>query len=577
VADTVMTNSYTPGSPLELDSTYYWRVDEVPGSNGPVWNFTTDAHHTVDDYDAYANSDAVKAVWKDYYSDPGGNNAGIVLLNTDAQFILDGNSMRFDYSNATAIKGTYYGSWAEASVGDLAQIGGAWNASGAEAIVLNFFGQSANSKLDTDRLYLKLEDGSANTGMVKYPDVNALAEEEWHEWNIELDDPNFASVSKSSISKVTLGFGGPGATGKAGAGGTGTVYFDDFEVWPPRCLPDVAYPFGDLTDDCTIDQHDVREMADDWLVTDYNTIGYKGTLRNYPGSGDPNYDNCWISSASDSNIIGTGALEFGGEHSFIGSQDNDSDDYVEIPPLNLNTNTMSVTMWVAIDGNQDDDGGLFFCNARTDGTGDGDGIDTTYSGFVMGQKGTANLLGYNWANESASWGWAPPIQPIPLNDWTFCALTIAPTEAKIYMMPMSTSVMQSATNTVKGHDPQTFGVPSRVGDHKLRNYMGVMDDFRLYDKTLSADEVLFLADLGPGNPTGTKTDPTDANLVVHYEFDQSTGLDVNDSAGAGVNWYPVPSKANYVDPEAQGQRSVNFRDFVVIGENWLEEKLWPLP
>jgi hypothetical protein len=284
-ADNVTTNSYTPGSPLELDATYYWRVDEVPGSNGPVWNFTTDAHHTVDDFDAYADQWTLNPVWKDYYTNL--DNGAIVLVNTDAQWALDGNSMRFDYSNGTATKGQYLGSWAEASVGDLAQIGAAWNASGAEAIVLNFFGQSANSKLDTDRLYLKLEDGSANTGMVKYPDVNALAEEQWHEWNIDLDDPNFASVSKSSISKVTLGFGGPGAIGKSGAGGTGTVYFDDFEVWPARCRTEIAYPFGDLTEDCTIDANDLRAMSVDWLITDYNTIGYNATLKNYEG--EPNW------------------------------------------------------------------------------------------------------------------------------------------------------------------------------------------------------------------------------------------------------------------------------------------------
>jgi len=46
-------------------------------------------------------------------------------------------------------------------------------------------------------------------------------------------------------------------------------------------------------------------------------------------------------------------------------------------------------------------------------------------------------------------------------------------------------------------------------------------------------------------------------------------------AGDMENWYPVPSQANFVDPEAVGQRSVNFRDYVLLANDWLKEKPWP--
>jgi len=120
------------------------------------------------------------------------------------------------------------------------------------------------------------------------------------------------------------------------------------------------------------------------------------------------------------------------------------------------------------------------------------------------------------------------------------------------------------------HDPEVFGVVSRIGEHKGRNFKGAMDDFRIYDKTLSAGEVEFLAKLGASG-----TDPTDANLIVHYKFDDGSGLIAVDSAGAGVNWYPVASRANLVDPEAQGYRSVNFRDYVLLANDWLKEPTWP--
>ncbi len=100
--------------------------------------------------------------------------------------------------------------------------------------------------------------------------------------------------------------------------------------------------------------------------------------------------------------------------------------------------------------------------------------------------------------------------------------------------------------------------------------MGIIDDFRIYDKTLSDSEVEFLAKLGASGD-----DPTNANLYAHYKFDDATGLTALDDAGTMVNWWPVPSIANFVDPEPEGQRSVNFRDYRIMANNWLEAKLWP--
>jgi len=61
--------SYYPGL-LEFDTTYYWRVDEVNMADDPntwkgdVWSFTTGKYHVVENFEEYADTTALKAVWK---------------------------------------------------------------------------------------------------------------------------------------------------------------------------------------------------------------------------------------------------------------------------------------------------------------------------------------------------------------------------------------------------------------------------------------------------------------------------------------------------------------------------------
>ncbi len=597
--NTGATTSYDPpGNGLEFGTTYFWRVDECNGSGGPewpgdLWNFTTSDHIDVDDFDSYADKPALWAVWSEWiHDDPTYKNEVRIDVATDPN--ISGNSMMVAYRCEKKIGPDYVGAVTEASTVDL-EVGTDWTASGVEALVLNFYGDAGNGQeglastgyhINNDQMYVALEDGSANVGIVKYYDIekgydmNAIQEASWHEWNIDLQDPCLSDVNLADVVKVYIGFGGADKTGQS-AGGAGTksgkydtVWFDDIALWPIRCVPALTIA-TDFTEDCVVNEQDFDIMARDWLITDYNLLGYEGTLKNYPDDVcDANYNDCWLSGGSA--FIGTGALEFGGVHGWQpgnpgANNDNYSDDYVEIPPLNLNTNTMSVTVWVkrGAGGNQEDDGGIFFCNARTNETGDGDGVDESYSGFVMGLNKTDNQLNYNWQNNSKTWNFAPIIPLLPEDEWAFCALTIAPASAWIYIMPTGTGVIDSDENSTT-HNPEVFGVVSRVGEHKGRNFKGVMDDFRIYDKTLTAGEIEWLAKLGV-----TGDDPTDANLVVHYKFDDPNGLVAADSAGAGVNWFPVASQANLVDPEGLGYRSVNFRDYVLLARDWLKEPTWP--
>ena len=74
-----------------------------------------------------------------------------------------------------------------------------------------------------------------------------------------------------------------------------------------------------------------------------------------------------------------------------------------------------------------------------------------------------------------------------------------------------------------------------IGSGWYGGYDGLIDDFRIYDYALSQPEVAYIATNGTGI------------------FDQ-----------------PLMSPA---DLSADGR--INFKDFAILADNWLNERLWP--
>ena len=109
-------------------------------------------------------------------------------------------------------------------------------------------------------MYVGLEDNDSNY-FVDYPDMNDIRQAEWHEWNIALSD--FVGVNMEAIRKIYLGFGDSANT--TSPGGYGWVYFDDLRLYPPRCLPELMKPAGDLNDDCAVNWLDLKILSENWL------------------------------------------------------------------------------------------------------------------------------------------------------------------------------------------------------------------------------------------------------------------------------------------------------------------------
>jgi regulation of enolase protein 1 (concanavalin A-like superfamily) len=104
--------------PLDVNQTYYWRVDEVndlsAGSPwiGKVWSFTTAPYLAVDDFENYNDTDnKIYDTWSDYYV----NNTGMTVGHFDIPYaersiVHNGNqSMYMHYDNdGTVNEGTGY-------------------------------------------------------------------------------------------------------------------------------------------------------------------------------------------------------------------------------------------------------------------------------------------------------------------------------------------------------------------------------------------------------------------------------------------------------------------------------------
>jgi len=249
-------NTHTPGG-LELNTTYYWRIDEVnenePNSlwKGPVWNFTVAEYFVIDDVELYNNSDnKIYDTWLDWFENGTGAVVDLGVYPVDP-IRTGARSLLFDYHNS------YPGcdNYSEIERGyDSPQD---WTIGGAKVLTLYFYGEPNNDTNATEQMYVCLEDGSENAAVVPYVgDANDLKRQEWQEWNVDLRD--FTDVNRASVCKVYVGFGD---RYNPQPGGAGFVYFDDIRLHGCRSGGLEA----DITEDCVVDLSDAAVMAEQWL------------------------------------------------------------------------------------------------------------------------------------------------------------------------------------------------------------------------------------------------------------------------------------------------------------------------
>jgi hypothetical protein len=156
--------------------------------------------------------------------------------------------------------------------------------------------------------------------------------------------------------------------------------------------------------------------------------------------------------------------------------------WVTIPALNINTNTVTIALWMLREADPVNDyAGLFFSR---DASASVNGVGLRYS--------TNSQLGYVWnlgATETSQWssGLFPP-----MGQWSFVALVIDPAKAVLYLY--NTNSQTSATNAIP-HVAEAWDGIGRIGydgGFYDGNFPGRIDEVSVFNYALTPSQVLNL-------------------------------------------------------------------------------------
>ncbi len=563
---------------LKIGQTYYWRILEVnstgPDPNywsGPTWSFSVGMYRGVDEF-AYTNNAALHVKWLDYMND--GYSPACSQEKNGSMISGGGGLMSYDYDDNdrqdlynvdldldlfSEIKYEYASpvSW---KYGD--------DSNTIWSLVIRLRGNAANeANAIYDRMYIGVEDSTGKRADVNNPDALAQQKLAFAEWNIDLNDFVKAKpgLNLGSISKVYLGFGRKCNPYNGTPGGEGVVAFDYIRLYPRRCvgLPGYRQP-ADLSGDCTVNMTDVDVFVNAWLQADRLTGGPVAVPDNDPcllawykfENGYLNDANGRAGTSADGTAYGTVStvvdanrpLSSAGNKVLYVDQ-TDGNDYVLTGTWNglsdFNNKSFTVTTWEK--RSLQTEWGCMVCKGEA----------AWKLQYFMVASGRPNT--YHFATHILG---AVPSQNTVLGQWYHAAASFEfdPTDPnrggimRVYVNGrQGTQLVNSGPynpSHVAGFDPNVcLGCKDGEGNGTDQEpgitnyYAGYLDDIRVYDRKLSEEEIMWIAGV---------TTP---------------------------NYYAIPVPYIYADihsPEAQGSKSIQFKDFALLAQDWMKSDLWPL-
>jgi hypothetical protein len=533
-------NTYDPGL-LELGQSCYWRIDEVNDTNderwkGKLWRFRVADYITIDDMEDYAE------IWDGwYYGSDILSNSELSLWTTAP--LRGDQTMKFTYDNSIPFD-PYSGLWYFSEAETIEIEPNDWDAHDVRVLSLWFYGESDNATTGVEPMYVYLEDNSYNSAMVKYGDGEGehpddITIEEWQEWSILLS--SFSDVNLGDVRALCIGFGEDRFY--LFPGGYGEVYFDDIRLYQPTCILSkrpAAFAKLDLDNDCIIGFGDIEIMAKDWLDSDVNlgpvtkpdANGLVGWWKLDEAAADTNiatdyagYDNNGVIETLNSDVWWAAAGHDGNALEFDGGRVRVQDAEALRP-----VDQVSVCAWVFYSDTHEE-------SARVVCKGP-DNKETFSLEVGSDDKCTFLVRDGNDPNADDYPDYAVDSNELDQGEWVHLAGTYDGNSVKCYVNGSLEGTNNDANAVVflsQDTNDLAIGNRSDAGD---RAFIGMIDDVRVYDYALSLEEVRYIA--------------TDGTKV-----------------------FSVQSIANLYNEEDPGERAVNFRDFAVIADSWLEKKLWP--
>ena len=433
---------------LTLGQTYYYQIVEVNEAETPArWatdpmSFTVVKTLVVDDMESYndlsedaESSRRVYNIWTDGYNDDtNGSQLGRPEDPLTAPFV----EQTLVKSGKQAMSLLYDNSTAPKSevTATTAALGvvSDWTSNGIKSLSLMFHGNPGN----TGQLYVKIN----NTKVPYDGDVAGIARVEWQAWIIDL---SAVGGNLQNVTSLTIGV--------EDAGAAGVLYIDEIRLYPKAA----AY--------FTPVEPDADNLVGHW---DFDE-GSGATAADVSGNGN---HGTLVNTTWQAGKMGS-ALKFDGLSA-----------YVDIPGAAWSTISQQVTvsLWLHIDSSA---------------------IQTphTFSAFSNETKVASAYVVWNNGNiyfDSAINRISKGVQPAEYADawihWAF--VKNADTgEQKIYRNGILWHSATGMTSPMAGGSVARFtlGTHANHEDNPNNFWNGVMDDFRLYNKELSQEEILWLA------------------------------------------------------------------------------------
>jgi hypothetical protein len=437
---------------LDYDTTYYWRVDEVSGLDpnspvkGEVWSFKTANFIVVEDFEDYNDfePDTIYLTWIDGWDDPANGATsgypnpifGIGEHYMETTIVHGGaQSMPLFYDNSAGLS--------EATK----TLNADWTQDDVVALTLFYYGDAGNA---IEPMYIAVNDSAVVTN----DDPKAVLANDWVQWNIPLQEFADQGVDLANVTMLSLGLGNKAAP-QAG-GGSGHVFFDDIRLY--RSLPEESEAGPEPIDPGT-----------DNLVAYYafenNTEDGSGNGYNATASGSPQY----VSGPTGYGM----ALDFGG-----------TSDYVRLPigPAISSMSDITVSTWA----NFSNLGGAW---QRLWDFGMSDQIYM----FITPRMGTTGQLRFAITTDTVPEVNITASATLP-SGWHHVAATIDSASMTMRLYQDGRLVAEGPTTVLPsdlGETTENFLGRSQFAADAY--YFGSMDEFRIYDRALSVEEVLFLA------------------------------------------------------------------------------------
>jgi hypothetical protein len=434
---TVSGTSFAP--PVGLGQTYYWKVTEVndamtPKSwDGDVWSFTTSAALIVDDFESYTDEKdhEIFGTWIDgFTSGASGSQVGYLQAPFAERTIVHGGRQSMPLIYDNSKAPRI--SEAERTF----QPPQDWSKYGITTLVIWFRGEPNNTAAP---LYAKIN----GTKVVFNNGAPSTAFGLWKQWNIDLAA---LGTNLKSVKTLTIGVG-DGATG-----GTGTLFVDDILLY--ATAPQAVVPADPGTSS---------------LVLLY---AMEGNVQDTSGKGNHG-------TASGAPLYGSGPKGYGQALTFDGLND-----YVNVPIgtlLSTLTNT-TVASWINWSGT-----GGGWQRVWDFGTG------TTNYMFLTPAQATTGPMTFAIRTTAVAEKRFAAASSLPTG-WHHVAVVIdaAAMTATVYL---DGAVVSTSSVAVL---PKDLGVTNQnwIGRSQFTAdafFTGAVDDFRIFNRALSASEIRYLA------------------------------------------------------------------------------------